>query len=83
MPRPFKGFGRRKSIANELADAPEEPAGGSVSSFKVFERPPVDPGSKSFDGGLKYAKALKVPTARPNTSHLEDDNMFDHLGKNR
>jgi hypothetical protein len=82
MPRPFKGFGRRKSTPNELEDAPEEPAGGSVSSFKVFERP-VDGGSKSFDGGLKYAKALNVPTARPNTSHLEDDNMFGHLGKNR
>jgi hypothetical protein len=82
MPRPFKGFGRRKSTANDLDDGPEDPVGGSVSSFKVFERP-VDGGSKSFDGGLKYAKALNGPTARPNTSHLEEDNMFDNLGKNR
>jgi hypothetical protein len=83
MPRAFNVFGRRKSVANGLEDAPEEPAGGPGSSFKVFERP-ADLGSKSFDGGLKYTnKALNVPTTRPNTSHVGDDNMFDHLGKNR
>ena len=82
MPRAFKGFGRRKSTATELDDAPEEPVGGSVSSFKVFERP-ADSGTKSFDGGLKFSKALNGPQARPNTSQIEEDNMFDNLGKNR
>ncbi|KAG9236882.1 hypothetical protein BJ875DRAFT_198508 [Amylocarpus encephaloides] len=78
MPRFPKGFGRRKSTANALEDTPEAPL---ESSFKVFDR--TDGGSKSFDGGLKFGKAVNGPTARPKASRLEDDNMFENIGKNR
>lgn len=82
MPVKFpKGFGRRKSTATPFEDGPEEPV--VEHSFKVFERP--DGGSKSFDGGLKFPKVATAPVhGRSKTAlHLEDDNMFVNVGKNR
>jgi hypothetical protein len=79
MPKFPKAFGRRKSNTNVFEDVPDVPAG--EGTFKVFERP--DGGSKSFDGGVKFAKAINGHTARPKTSHLEDDNMFENIGNNR
>ncbi|TVY23503.1 hypothetical protein LHYA1_G007315 [Lachnellula hyalina] len=78
MPRFPKAFGRRKSNANVLEDVPDVPAG--EGTFKVFER--ADGVSKSFDGGVKFAK-VKGNSARPKTSHLEDDNMFMNINNNR
>lgn len=82
MPVKFaKAFGRRKSTAIPYEDVPDEPV---EHSFKVFERP--DGGSKSFDAGLKLGKpvAAAPPHTRSRTAaHLEDDNMFVNVGKNR
>jgi hypothetical protein len=50
-------------------------------SFKVFER--GDSPSKSFDGGVKFGKSTTAPVGRPNTSSLDDDNMFENITKNR
>ena len=75
MPKFPKGFGRRKS-ANAFEDNPEAPV---EHTFKVFERET----GKSFDGGAKLAKATVVAPVRPKTSHLDDDNMFKNIGKNR
>ena len=74
MPKFPKGFGRRKSTANELDDVP-----GAVAepSFKVFDR--GDSGSKSFDGGSKFAKSTTGPALRPKTSVADDDNMFENV----
>lgn len=79
MPKFPKAFGRRKSNGTPFEDIPDVPAG--ESTFKVFER--LDGGSRSFDGGVKFARALNGSTTRPRTSHLEEDNMFDNLGNNR
>ncbi|TVY71262.1 hypothetical protein LSUE1_G005044 [Lachnellula suecica] len=78
MPKFSKAFGRRKSNTNVFEDIPDVPA--AESTFKVFERPE---GSKSFDGGVKFSKAINGPAARPKTAHLEDDNMFHNIGNNR
>jgi hypothetical protein len=78
MPKFPKGFGRRKSNGNAFEDGLEMPV---EHSFKVFER--EDGGSKSFDGGVKFTKAAAGAAARPRTSHLEEDNMFENLGNNR
>lgn len=74
MPKFPKGFGRRKSTANELDDVQ-----GIVAepSFKVFER--EDGGSKSLDGGRKFAKSATAPALRPKTSVIDDDNMFESI----
>jgi len=79
MPKFPKAFGRRKSGGNAFEEAPE----GTVvePSFKVFERP--DGGSRSFDGGVKLTKAATAAAGRPKTSQLEEDNMFENIGKNR
>lgn len=79
MPRFPKAFGRRKSNANVLEDVPDVPVG--EGTFKVFDRTGV--ASKSFDGGVKFAKVINGQTARPKTSHLEDDNMFMNINNNR
>lgn len=69
-----KKFGRRKSTANALEN-PEPPV---ESSFKVFERP--QPGAHksgpSFDGGVKFARAIGTPD-----SHKED-NLFEGMKVN-
>jgi hypothetical protein len=77
MPKFPKGFGRRKSTANALEDVQDTPV--AEHSFKVFERP--DGGSKSFDGGVKFAKAtaMTAPVGKPRTSRKMEDNMFDDL----
>jgi len=84
MPKFPKAFGRRKSGGNAFEDAPE----GTVvePSFKVFERPDGgrDAGSRSFDGGVKLTKATTtIPAGRPKTSHVDEDNLFANIGKNR
>ena len=79
MPKFPKAFARRKSTANVFEDLPEQPAEGGT--FKVFERG-VSPG-KSFDGGVKFAKAGATHASRPRTAQLESDNIFENLGKNR
>jgi len=73
MPKFPKGFGRRKSTANEL-----DVAQGTTSepSFKVFER--EDGAGRSFDGGKKFVKSTTVPL-RPKTSTVDDDNMFESI----
>jgi len=80
MPKFPKAFARRKSTANAFEDIQIPPvAQGSVSSFKVFERP--DGASKSFDGGVKLAKAGGAhlyPSHRPRTAHREE-NMFEGI----
>jgi len=75
MPKFPKGFARRKSTANALED---QDAPVVEHSFKVFERP--DGGSKSFDGGVKLAKATAghPPVGRPKTSYREE-NMFEGI----
>lgn len=73
MPKFPKGFGRRKSTANELDVAQ---AVTSEPSFKVFER--EDGASRSFDGEKKFAKSATVPL-RPKTSTVDDDNMFENI----
>ncbi|QSZ28541.1 hypothetical protein DSL72_003039 [Monilinia vaccinii-corymbosi] len=69
-----KKFGRRKSTANAL-DNPEPPV---ESSFKVFERP--QPGGHksgpSFDGGVKFARAIGTDDAH------KEDNLFEGMKVN-
>ena len=81
MPKFPKGFGRRKSTANVFEDIQDEAPVGP-STFKVFERP--DGGSKSFDGGVKLAKATTGANSlgRPRTS-FKEDNMFEGIIANR
>ncbi|KAF4635561.1 hypothetical protein G7Y89_g2535 [Cudoniella acicularis] len=81
MPKFPRAFGRRKSTANALEDDPDAPV--TEHTFKVFERPGTENKSKSFDGGSKFTKVINGPAGRPNTSHVEEENMFEHLGKNR
>ncbi|RDL34605.1 Uncharacterized protein BP5553_07733 [Venustampulla echinocandica] len=76
-----KAFGRRKSSVNGLEHITDEPVPEQQSTFKVFDR--ADGGSKTFGGGAKFVKAANGAFGRSNTSHLEEDNMFDRLGKNR
>lgn len=79
MPRFPKAFARRKSSANVFEDVgPEVPV--VEHTFKVFER--GDTASKSFDGGVKLAKAGS-PINRPRTSQLDTENMFENIGNNR
>jgi hypothetical protein len=77
MPKFPKAFARRKSSANVFEDGPEVPV--VEHSFKVFER--GDTASKSFDGGVKLAKAGSPGRLR--TSQLDTENMFENLGNNR
>jgi len=77
MPKFPKGFGRRKSTANAFEDVQDVPVAPAEHSFK--ERP--DGGSKSFDGGVKLAKA--APAGRPKTSHREDNMFADIINNNR
>ena len=76
MPKFPKAFARRKSSANVLDDL-EAPV--AEKSFKVFER--ADTGSKSFDGGVKLAKAGSP--GRTRNSQLDTENIFENLGNNR
>lgn len=80
MPKFPKPFARRKSTVNAFEDVqpPVVQQQGSVSSFKVFERP--DGASKSFDGGVKLAKAGGAAHLRPNTAAaLREENMFEGM----
>ena len=77
MPKFPKAFARRKSSANVLDDGLDAPL--AEQSFKVFER--ADTGSKSFDGGVKLAKAGSP--GRTRTSQLDNENIFENLGNNR
>jgi hypothetical protein len=84
MPVKFpKGFGRRKSTATPFEDGSDAPV--VEQSFKVFER--LESGSKSFDGRPKLTKATITPppqpTGRTRAVQLEEDNMFENIGKNR
>ena len=74
-----KAFARRKSTANAFEDV--ENASPVEHSFKVFDR--GEAGSKSFDGGVKLAKAPTSGPGRPRTTQQLDDNMFENLGNNR
>jgi hypothetical protein len=79
MPKFPKAFARRKSTANAFEDVQNPSvAQGSVSSFKVFERP--DGTGKSFDGGVKLAKATgaHLYPNRPRTAQKEE-NMFEGI----
>ncbi|OWP01239.1 hypothetical protein B2J93_5519 [Marssonina coronariae] len=71
MPKFPKGFGRRKSAANELDDVR-----GAVAepSFKVFER--EGSVSKSFDSRRKFGKSAIVQKA---SFMADDDNMFENI----
>ncbi|KAM7197653.1 hypothetical protein V8F20_006543 [Naviculisporaceae sp. PSN 640] len=78
MPRFPVAFGRRKSTADNLENAPVEP------SFRVLERSEVA-GGKSFDGGARLAAARTqtLPNIhKPSRSEL-DDNIFADLKPNR
>jgi len=85
MPVKFpKGFGRRRSTATPFEDGSDAPA--VEQSFKVFERP--ESGSKSFDGKPKLTKAAITtpppqPIGRTRAVQLEEDNMFENVGKYR
>ncbi|KAH7326607.1 hypothetical protein B0I35DRAFT_139664 [Stachybotrys elegans] len=84
MPRFSVAFSRRKSAAtaedfeNVQVNAPES------SSFRVIERSEVN-GGKSFDGGIRLARATGHPLPRPNTmvDLSMEDNMFADLKGNR
>ncbi|KAM7223537.1 hypothetical protein V8F06_001011 [Rhypophila decipiens] len=78
MPRFPVAFGRRKSTADNLENAPVEP------SFRVLERSEVA-GGKSFDGGVRLAAARThtLPNL-PNPRRPDlDDNIFADLKPNR
>ncbi|KAH8602865.1 hypothetical protein B0O99DRAFT_647688 [Bisporella sp. PMI_857] len=81
MPKFPKSFGRRRSSGNVLEDVQAEPSAAVEHSFKVFERP--DGASRSFDGGVKLAKASTSYTPsnlapRPKTTGREE-NMFEGI----
>ena len=80
MPKFPKGFGRRKSSGSAFEDV-QAPPPVPEHTFKVFERP--EGASKSFDGGVKLAKATNGQTtshlaSRPKTSYREE-NMFENI----
>ncbi len=75
MPRFSVAFGRRKSTADSLENAPAEP------SFRVLERSEVT-GGKSFDGGIRLAKTQPLPQAG-DPDIAVDDNIFADLKSNR
>lgn len=72
MPRFSVAFARRKSNADELENAEVTPPG--QGTFRVLERHDYS-GVKSFDGGVKMARA--------NGAMLADDNMFSDMKANR
>ncbi len=83
MPKFPKAFGRRKSNTITFEEGPETPV--EAHTFKVFERPDSG-GSRSFDGGAKLARAPNGTNGlvgKAKTAHLDDDNIFSDLGKNR
>lgn len=84
MPKFPTRFGRRKSTANAFEDVQpnQQSLGGSVSSFKVFERPSEAAGGASFDGGVKLAKTgggHLYPGGRPKTAQRDTENMFEGI----
>jgi len=81
MPRFPVAFGRRKSTADNLENAPVEP------SFRVLDRSEVSVpgGGKPFDGGARLAAARThtLPNL-PNPKRVDlEDNIFADLKPNR
>lgn len=64
------------SSATALEDFQNAPAG--ESTFRVFERPAE--AHKSFDGGMKLAKAMGRPNSQP---LFNEDNIFEESRENR
>lgn len=78
MPRFSVAFARRKSNADELENAEVTPPG--QGTFRVLERHDYS-GVKSFDGGVKMARASGAMLAKPDFQ--ADDNMFSDMKANR
>ncbi|PNP38241.1 hypothetical protein TGAMA5MH_09813 [Trichoderma gamsii] len=78
MPRFSVAFARRKSNADELENAEVTPPG--QGTFRVLERHDYS-GVKSFDGGVKMARANGAMLAKPDFQ--ADDNMFSDMKANR
>lgn len=77
MPRFPVAFGRRKSTADTLENAPVGP------SFRVLERTEVAVG-KSFDGGARLsAKTHHLPKTSVENINVEDNIFADLKPSNR
>lgn len=77
MPRFPVAFGRRKSTADNLENAPVGP------SFRVLERTEVA-GGKSFDGGARLsAKTHHLPKTSVENINVEDNIFADLKSSNR
>jgi len=78
MPRFPVAFGRRKSTADNLENAPI-----AEHSFRVMERAEVTAG-KSFDGGARLGvKSQMMPRATVTDVAPVDDNIFADMKTNR
>lgn len=73
MPRFSVAFARRKSNADDIENAEVMPPG--QGTFRVLERHDYS-GVKSFDGGVKMARATKP-------DFQADDNIFSDMKANR
>ncbi|KAK3330294.1 hypothetical protein B0H66DRAFT_55988 [Apodospora peruviana] len=79
MPRFPGAFGRRKSTADSLENAPV----AAGPSFRVLERSEVV-GGKSFDGGVRLATKTHTLPNLPNPRRPDlEDNIFADLKSNR
>ncbi|PTB36907.1 uncharacterized protein TrAFT101_007232 [Trichoderma asperellum] len=78
MPRFSVAFARRKSTADDIENAEVTPPG--QGTFRVLERHDYS-GVKSFDGGVKMAKANGAMLSKPDFQ--ADDNMFSDMKANR
>lgn len=78
MPRFSVAFARRKSTADDIENAEVTPPG--QGTFRVLERHDYS-GVKSFDGGVKMARANGAMLPKPDFQ--ADDNMFSDMKANR
>lgn len=78
MPRFSVAFARRKSTADDIENAEVTPPG--QGTFRVLERHDYS-GVKSFDGGVKMARANGGMLPKPDFQ--ADDNIFSDMKANR
>lgn len=78
MPRFPVAFGRRKSTADNLENAPI-----TQPSFRVLDRSQVGGGQSSFDGGARLAARARTYSKASMSDITVEDNIFADLKTNR
>lgn len=74
MPKFPIAFGRRKSAGGSLDDT-QDVSPVTQGSFRVFEQP----GSRSFDGAVKFKPGGSTSTGPAPKPPRREDNMFEGI----